>query len=189
MIRNLYYVVPIGASARVRFLSSTQTSIEPAMAALLFAPTVLAMTGIASKMAAPVLPGDFYAGVQTNVVVTEGEGVTYDSDAVCCAKGTHKCKVETISEGAGTWEQASKKRLLIRGGATGIQTKWFGKTDKSHPAQNKQMFLVPGAEVNSTHKWACAAYCPLRGKDFVSSIVIAPDNERVKDLGVQNKSQ
>ena len=54
------------------------------------------------------------------------------------------------------------------------------------------MALVPGSTINSTHKWACAQYCPQDG-DFISSVLIGDGKKGIfdtpKDLGKATISQ
>ena len=51
-------------------------------------------------------------------------------------------------------------------GAQGSIVNWYGTI-------NKQMAIVPGSAINSTHKYACAQYCPLTGTPSLPPLVFA----------------
>ena len=130
----------------------------------------------------PTFPIDFYAGVQNNIILAQGESVRHEN-FMCCAASATACKVQTISAGMDTYQQGSMNRTLTLGGSTGTQMKWYGA------GVDKEMALMPGSAANSTHKWACGLYCPLRGADFASLVAIAPEGERVRDDGIHKITQ
>ena len=99
----------------------------------------------------------------------------------CCIprrSGSPGCKVQIQSMGSDIFQQGSKNRSVNKG--QGIVMTW------AEPI-NKQFALQPGAAVNSSHKYACALYCPF--KQALPSVTIGPGGEPVKDLGKVTISQ
>jgi len=126
---------------------------------------------LAAALAPPHLPPDFYTGLQG--VIATAPGAYRTEDALCCAKDSPGCQVVTQSMGADIFQQGSRNRTLHRGAQAVLE--WAAPV-------HKIMALVPGSAINSTHKWACAEYCPTTD-DFVSEVVIAPFHEPVKYIG------
>ena len=122
---------------------------------------------------APTFPLDAYFGEQTNLAINQG-GYTTDTGA-CCSADAPACKVQSIVQGADIREQGSKNRTRVDS-PDGIIVSWYGG------GVSKEMALVPGSSVNSTHDYACAAYCPLDG-GFFSDTSVGDGKAKVKDLG------
>jgi len=53
----------------------------------------------------------------------------------------------------------------------------------------KTMLLQPGSEVNSSHKWACALYCPFTDDLDPADTTIAPEHEKVEYIGQRSVEQ
>jgi len=122
----------------------------------------------------PTFADSFYVGSQAKLVENQGGYKTADN-AICCSFGSAACKVQQQSAGNDVHEQVSQNRTRIDGGRGSIVS-WYGKV-------NKQMAVVPGAQANSTHKWACLQYCPIQG-GFEPTLQIGDGkNPRVQDLG------
>lgn len=121
---------------------------------------MLALTSITALAAAleatpPAFASDYYVGEQSALAINQG-GYKINN-GICCSK-THSsnCKLQAMNSGGDVYEQGSKERTRTDS-ARGAVVSWWGSV-------KKQMAVVPGAAVNSTHKFACAAFCPLDGK-------------------------
>jgi len=110
----------------------------------------------------PTFAQDFYVGRQDALAINQG-GYAIDNGMCCSLQHSSQCKIQGINMGADTYEQGSKERTRSDS-AQGSIVNWWGTV-------KKQMALVPGSSVNSTHKFACAQYCPLDG-EFTPSIQI-----------------
>ena len=154
---------------------------RPRVAKTLTDMALLCILALSAAATVPSFPIDFYSGVQSGIIISQG-GVSTATGA-CCSPDAPACKVNTISSGSDTYQQGTMNRTLQIGGATGVVMKWYGKS------VDKMMGLAPGATANSTHKYVCALYCPLRGAPFESLVAIGGAGERVKDLGTATKSQ
>ena len=109
-----------------------------------------------SATAPPTFAEDYYVGQQSNIDINQG-GYRSPSGGFCCdLHHTPQCKVQQIIMGEDMRQQGSHERVRSDS-AHGAVVVWWGKV-------KKQMSVVPGAAVNSTHKWACAAYCPEKGE-------------------------
>jgi len=110
----------------------------------------------------PTFPIDFYSGEQSNLMINQGG---YDiNNGACCGPTSPQCKIQAQSMGADVREQGSMNRTRSDS-ARGTIVTWYGDVQK-------QMALVPGSMVNSTHKWACAQQCPTQGSTFMSSVAL-----------------
>ena len=118
----------------------------------------------------------FYVGAQTSLTLNQN-GYKQSDGKVCCAMNSPGCKVQMQSAGNDVREQVSMNRTRIDGGRGSIVT-WFGDV-------NKQMAVVPGSAVNSTHKWACMQYCPTT-TGFTPTLEIG---NKIKDLGQASITQ
>jgi hypothetical protein len=133
---------------------------------------------LALAVTPPTFPIDYYTGEQSNILQAQGEA-THVGAKVCCGVNVTSCQVKAQSMGADMFVQGSQKRFISEG--RGITLTW------NEPV-HKMMALVPGSAMNSTHKWACALYCPETTK-YVSAIAIAPKGEPVRDLGKHSITQ
>lgn len=111
----------------------------------------------------PALPVDFYTGLQGLIVQYQGSYTAKSGGGLCCAKDSRGCQVTSQSMGADYFQQGSRNRSIQRG-ADGITMTWAAPV-------HKVMTLQPGSAVNSTHTWACAAYCDHK-TPFVSKVAI-----------------
>lgn len=113
------------------------------------------------------------------------QGGYFSAQGSCCSMAhSPQCKLQSINMGSDVREQGSKNRSRTDS-AQGAIVNWFGSV-------GKQMAVLPGSQANSTHKWACAQYCPLQG-DFMSSIMIGDGNkgyfDKPKDEGTATVTQ
>ena len=138
---------------------------------------VLVAGALALDSQPPILPLDFYTGVQGLILSGAGEYAT--KNARCCSKDAVACSVQTQAKGWDIIQEGSRNRSIHRS-AGGVVLTW------AEPVR-KIMLLEPAA-ANSTHKWACSLYCPFTD-DFVSKIAIAPEKEKVEDIGTRNVAQ
>ena len=131
----------------------------------------------------PTFAKDFYVGSQDVLNIVQG-GYNIQGGACCSMSNSPQCKIQAVNDGSDVREQGSKERSRSDS-AQGSIVNWFGSI-------NKQMAIVPGAQANSTHKWACAQYCPLTG-DFMSSITIGDGQkgplDKPRDKGQQSITQ
>ena len=95
----------------------------------------------------PKFAGDFYTGEQASVVLDQGG---YRSGELTCCSITNspQCKVQAINMGQDVREQKSMQRTRSDS-PQGSIVNWWGDV-------GKQMAVLPGGAVNSTHNWACA---------------------------------
>ena len=127
----------------------------------------------------PTLPTDFYTGLQG--IIATAPGAYQIKDALCCARDAPECSIVTQTMNAHLFEQGSLNRSIELSNIEGNVLQW------GDPVR-KIINLQPGSAVNSSHKWACASYCPM-DDDFASQIVIAPNHEKVTYLGRKTVSQ
>ena len=122
------------------------------LAALLAAVQTLPLTGTTP----PTFADDFYVGQLSSIAINQGGYRKPDTGAVCCdLKHSPQCKVQQLTMGEDVRQQASKDRIRSDSARGSIVT-WWGDV-------KKQMAVVPGSAANSSHKWACAQYCPQAG--------------------------
>ena len=123
----------------------------------------------------PVWNDSFYVGQQSALAQNQG-GYKIDNGLCCDFTTGGSCKVEIQSMGSDVREQTSKQRIRSDS-ARGSIVSWYDTV-------KKQMAVVPGAEVNSTHKWACVQYCPTTA-GFVGTLDIGGGNKKAKitDMG------
>ena len=125
----------------------------------------------------PTFAKDFYVGQQSSLAINQG-GYVGDKGTCCSLEHASQCKVQASNMGADLREQGSQDRSRTDS-ARGSIVNWWGNV-------KKQMAIVPGSAVNSSHKWACAQYCPLDG-EFYSAIKIGDGQkgffDKPKDLG------
>lgn len=126
----------------------------------------------------PTFPLDYYSGEQSNILQAHGM-VRHPGERLCCSKDSPNCQIKVQSMGSDNFVQGSKERRLQMG--RGVTMDWRGSV-------HKLMALVPGATKNSSHKWACALYCP-EPHNFSSTIAVAPKGERVIDRGRHRVTQ
>lgn len=131
----------------------------------------------------PTFAKDFYVGMQTSLAINQG-GYSGPSGTCCSLTHASQCKVQAINMGEDSREQGSMNRSRSDGGQGSI-VNWWGEV-------KKQMAIVPGSSVNSTHKYACAQYCPLDG-EFMSAIMIGDGQkgyfDKPKDKGKASITQ
>jgi hypothetical protein len=112
------------------------------------ATVLLAGLGAPVAMPPPTFAPDFYMGEELSLVLNQGG---YDAGGqACCPITAPDCKIQAINSGSDVWEQRSKNRTLVVSPS--------GTTMHDFNIK-KVLALVPGSSANSTHKWACAAYC------------------------------
>jgi hypothetical protein len=133
----------------------------------------------------PVFAKDFYVGAQSDLVINQG-GYYINNGACCSMTHSSQCKNQFQSMGADTYEQGTQNRSRSDGGQGSI-VRWYGSV-------MKEMAVVPGSAANSTHKWACAVYCPIeKGDTFQSAITIGDGIDtgldKPKDLGKESITQ
>ena len=126
----------------------------------------------------PVFAKDFYVGSQS--VLGINQGGYYIQDGICCSsEHSSGCKLQFINQGEDVYEQGTTERSRSDS-ARGAIVNWYGNV-------SKQMAIVPGAEVNSTHKWACVQYCPITDGSFESILQVGDGQkgplDTPKDLG------
>jgi len=137
--------------------------------------------GLQADADPPVFAKDFYVGQQSALAINQGG--YYVKDGVCCSQEhSSQCKLQAVNMGSDVYEQGSTERSRSDS-AQGAIVNWYGNV-------SKQMAIVPGAEVNSTHKWACVQYCPLQKGDHFMSVLQIGDGEKgpldtPKDMGKQ----
>lgn len=106
----------------------------------------------------PTFATDFYVGEQANLAIVQGGYSLSNGEGCCSATDSAACKVQTVASGSDVREQGSKNRTRSDGAQGAIVT-WYAPI-------NKQMAIQPGSAVGSSHKWACAQYCPQDGEFF-----------------------
>lgn len=130
------------------------------------------LSACAVGLVPPTFPANFYVGQQLFMALNKG-GATYSPDGgLCCSKTkSPQCSLQTVSQGQDTWQSASLKMQRF-----GSVIKNF--TANSHKAEEfgREMAVVPAAQMpkyaNSSHKWACAAYCPMKSGTFYDLVDI-----------------
>ena len=104
----------------------------------------------------PTFADDFYVGQMSSIYLNQGGYRKAATGAVCCdLKHAAQCKVQQLTMGEDVRQQATKDRIRSDSARGSIVT-WWGSV-------KKQMAVVPGSAANSTHKWACAQFCPQAG--------------------------
>ena len=139
--------------------------------------------GLPTAPTPPTFALDYYVGRQDALAINQG-GYKIENGVCCSMKNSASCKIQGINLGGDTYEQGSKERSRTDS-AQGSTVEWFGNV-------NKRMAIVPGAAVNSSHKFACAQYCPLQGKYFPSLIIGDGQKgpfDNPKDLGEASVTQ
>lgn len=131
----------------------------------------------------PTFAKDFYVGTQDSIALNQGG--YYVKDGMCCSmEHASQCKLQGISMGSDYFEQGTTNRSRADS-AQGSTVQWY--------SIKKEMAVVPGAQVNSTHKWACAAYCPIDDEEFESILQIGDGEtgpyDTPKDLGQETITQ
>ena len=135
----------------------------------------------------PTFIKDFKASVQSDVVVAQGDVKSIGGGGACCAAGTPGCQLQGIFSLDKVEEQGTKERSRMNTMCSNgpcILASLYGKV-------MKQMELAPGSTKNSSHKFVCNQYCPLKG-NFTSLVQIGNiDNQSspVKYLGKEEVSQ
>ena len=123
-----------------------------------------------TKPTPPEFAGDFYTGEQASVVLNQGG---YKSGALTCCSVTDSpaCKVQAVNSGLDVREQASMKRTRMDSPTQGSIVNWWGDV-------GKQMAVVPGGAVNSTHDWACVQAADGRARAHLRACARAPSKAR-----------
>lgn len=125
----------------------------------------------------PVFATDFYVGRQDAIAINQG-GYRVANGVCCSMEHAAQCKLQGVNAGGDTYEQGSKERVRSDS-ARGSVVSWWGDV-------KKQFAIIPGSQANSTHKWACAQYCPLDG-EYVPSLLIGDGQkgpfDKPKDKG------
>lgn len=122
------------------------------------------ITMLSTAATPPTFAKDFYVGTQTSLAINQG-GYASSTGTCCSLKHAAQCKVQAANMGEDTREQGSMNRTRSDSGRGSI-VNWWGDV-------KKQMAIVPGSAVNSTHKYACAQYCPLTGTPSLPPLVFA----------------
>jgi len=137
-------------------------------------------TAVGGSVTPPAFADSFYVGAQASLTLNQN-GYKKSDGKICCALDSAGCKVQMQSAGNDVREQVSMNRTRIDGGRGSIVT-WFGDVQK-------QMAVVPGSAVNSTHKWACMQYCPTT-TSFMPTLEIGEGKSpKVQDLGQASITQ
>ena len=129
----------------------------------------------------PKFGSDFYVGEQSALGINQGG--YYANDRICCSmEHSSQCKLQALNMGSDVYEQGSSNRSRSDS-IQGAIVRWYGSV-------NKEMAVAPGDAVNSTHKWACVQYCPIKkGDHFMPSLQIGDGSsgplDTPKDLGAE----
>ena len=140
----------------------------------------VASLAIAVQQSPPKFADSFYTGLQASMAINTG-GYKQGSDKVCCAADAPQCKIQTQSLGSDTFEHTSKQMVHMNNARGSVVSNY-------QPAVKKMMGVVPGQQVNSTHKWACLAYCPLTDV-FTSAIPSSTTDMKISDKGTAHITQ
>ena len=125
--------------------------------------TVALMLSGAAGVAPPTFPLNFYVGMQQWTVLNHG-GAHWEPDgSVCCAHNDTQCSMQSYSLGNDVFQYGTQETVRIGG----TMNNYTGTEENPHGIQ----YAVEPAGPNSTHKWACAEYCPL-DKSFFSLVEI-----------------
>ena len=134
----------------------------------------------ASSSPLPAFPKNFYSGIQQSVAQKQGEAYWIDNGACCSAEHASRCTVQIYNIGYDYYEYP-EKNMTRSDSAHGSTVHMY------EDGSGKEMAVVPGNLVNSTHKWACVQFCPLAMNAlFFSSLYMGKD---AKDLGSESVTQ
>ena len=123
-------------------------------------------------VAPPTFPSSFYAGMQTFIALNKGGATFAPGGGACCSKTkSSKCGLQVINQGADTWQSGELQMHRQNNVVTNFTANFrVGETS------GREMAVVPASQTtkyaNSSHKWACAVYCPLQGEVYYDLIEI-----------------
>lgn len=103
---------------------------------------------IGAAAAAPPIPAfekDFYVGLYETININQG-GYDVQYGSCCSLEHSAQCKLQSINMGEDVREQGSKQRTRSDSAQGSIVNDYIAK---------KEMAVVPGSAVNSSHAWAC----------------------------------
>ena len=127
---------------------------------------MLSLLAVVQGVAPPTFPDTFYSGMQTYIAINKGAAVFAPNGGMCCSKtNSSQCSFETVNQGQDTWQSAALKMHR------------FGSVINNYTADRqmaeeygRQMAVAPATQIakyaNSSHKWACAVYCPMKSEYY-----------------------
>ena len=125
-----------------------------------------------SSVNPPTFSESFYTGQQSLLQLNKGGAHYAANGGICCSKTkSSQCRFEAMNQGTDVWQSAELKMHRF-GSVVNNYTLNYHKAEEF----GREMAVVPSSQMpkyaNSSHKWACAVYCPLQQGTYYNLVEV-----------------